>query len=162
MELKRILLEACVLVACGALFGLAMNHQLVVDAFSGKLVPQRSLAEEQVVSALPMPVLLEEVQQALADGVLLVDARSPELYAEGHIKGAVSVPLVDIEEYLPRFISTTSEDQTIIAYCSGFGCPDSFDLGMLLIDEGYTDIRVFEGGYPEWRDAGLPVEGTAP
>jgi rhodanese-related sulfurtransferase len=46
-----------------------------------------------------------------------------------------------------------------VTYCSGFGCPDSFDLGMRLIETGYRDVRVFEGGYPEWRDAGLAVAG---
>ncbi len=136
-----------------------MNHQLVLDAFSGQLVPQRDVAEGQVESLLPMPVLLEEVQQAVANGALIVDARSPELFAEGHIRNAVSLPLVEIDTVLPGFLVQTPKAQTIIAYCSGFGCPDSFDLGVLLIEEGYQDVRVFEGGYPEWRDAGLPVGG---
>jgi 3-mercaptopyruvate sulfurtransferase SseA len=30
---------------------------------------------------------------------------------------------------------------------------------MRLIETGYRDVRVFEGGYPEWRDAGLAVAG---
>jgi 3-mercaptopyruvate sulfurtransferase SseA len=29
---------------------------------------------------------------------------------------------------------------------------------MLLLRAGYRDVRVFEGGLPQWRDAGLPVE----
>ncbi|NIQ11701.1 MAG: rhodanese-like domain-containing protein [Gammaproteobacteria bacterium] len=158
MELKRIILEACVLVAFAALFGLTLNHQLVMDAFSGQLVPQRDDGDTHIESLLPVPALLDEVQQALAGDGLVVDARSPELFADGHIKGAVSLPLVEIDTALPDFLERTPRDRTIVAYCSGFGCPDSFDLGVLLIEEGYTDVRVFEGGYPEWRDAGLPVE----
>ena len=158
MEMKRIISEACVLIAFGALFGLTMNHQLVMDAFSGQLTPP-DLTEQEGAVLLPVPVLLEDVQQALADGSIIIDARSPELYADGHIQGAVSLPLIDLEETLPGFIARTPRNQTIIAYCSGFGCADSFDLGVLLIEEGYTDVRVFEGGLPEWRDAGLPVEG---
>jgi 3-mercaptopyruvate sulfurtransferase SseA len=46
----------------------------------------------------------------------------------------------------------------LVLYCSGYGCPDSFDLGIILLAEGYRDVRVFEGGFPEWADAGLPVE----
>jgi rhodanese-related sulfurtransferase len=45
----------------------------------------------------------------------------------------------------------------LVIYCNGYGCPDSFDLGLRLIEAGYRDVRVFEGGLPEWRDAGLPV-----
>ncbi len=38
-DLKRIVLEACVLIAFGALFGLTLNHQLVMDAFRGQSCP---------------------------------------------------------------------------------------------------------------------------
>lgn len=159
-DLKRIGLEACVLIAFGALFGLTLNHQLVVDAFSGRLVaPLRSITQESVPVALPMPVLIDEVQQLIASGGWIVDARGPELFAMGSIDGALSLPLVDIDAFLPAFLARVAKDQVIIIYCSGFGCPDSFDLGVLLIELGYQDVRVFEGGYPEWRDVGLPVAG---
>ena len=159
-DLQRICLEACVLVAFGALFGLTLNHQLVMDAFSGSLVsPQSAPAEESALPALPMPVLIDEVQQLRAAGGLIVDARSPELFQAGHIEGAVSLPMVEIDAELPAFLDEIAKDRVIITYCSGFGCPDSFDLGMTLISSGYLDVRVFEGGFPEWRDAGLPVAG---
>lgn len=148
-ELRRITLEACVLIAFGALFGLTLHHQLVMDAFSGRLVAQRQADQESAPAMLPMPVLIDEVQQLVAEGGLLVDARSPELYSSGHIKGAISLPLVEIDTALPGFLASVAKGRTIITYCSGFGCPDSFDLGVVLIENGFTDIRVFEGGYPE-------------
>jgi rhodanese-related sulfurtransferase len=119
----------------------------------------RQAAEESVPTTLPMPALLDEVQQVVNSGGVLVDARSPELYAAGHIDGAMSLPMVEIEAVLPDFLGHVSKDQALITYCSGFGCPDSFDLGVRLIEAGYQNVRVFEGGYPEWRDAGLPVAG---
>lgn len=159
-DLKRIGLEACVLIAFGALVGLTLNYQLVMDALSGQLVsPQSQLASPSVSVALPMPALLDETQQAKELGAMIVDARSPELFALGHIDGAISLPMVDIDSTLPDFLSRVGKDQTLITYCSGFGCPDSFDLGVRLIEAGYRDVRVFEGGFPEWRDAGLPVTG---
>lgn len=164
-NLKRIFLEACVLIAFGALFGLTINNQLVLDAFAGRLVPQRPAGDmqeepqENVPAALPMPILLEEVQQLMTEGGLLIDARNPEMFEAGHIEGAISLPLVEIEDVLPDFIVRIDRDRTVVTYCSGFGCPDSFDLGMRLIEAGYRDVRVFEGGYPEWRDAGLAVAG---
>lgn len=157
------------LIAFGALVGLSLHHQLVMDAFSGRLVPPsrpvvpfQPEAQDKAPAALPMPVLLDEVQQVIASGGLIVDARSPELYAQGHIAGALSLPLTEIEAGLPEFLERIAKDRIIIAYCSGFGCPDSFDLGVVLIEAGYLDVRVFEGGYPEWRDAGLPVTGEKP
>jgi len=159
-DLKRIALEACVLIAFGALFGLTLNHQLVMDAFSGSLVsPQSTTEEVSSTIELPMPVLIDEVQQVIASGGLIVDARSPELYVSEHIEGAVSLPMVEIDAELPEFLGTVARNRVVITYCSGFGCPDSFDLGMTLISSGYLDVRVFEGGFPEWRDAGLPISG---
>ena len=116
-DLQRISLETCVLIAFGALFGLTLNHQLVLDAFSGRLTaPQGRVEQELAPAALPMPVLIDEVQQVLAAGGLVVDARSPELYAEGHIDGAVSLPLVEIDAALIGFLAGVAKDQPIIAY----------------------------------------------
>lgn len=159
-DLKRIGLEACVLIAFAALFGLTLNHQLVMDAFNARLVAPQNKTDKVITSAaLPMPVLIDEVQQLIASDGLIVDARSPELYASGHIETAVSLPMVEIDAELPGFLSRVTRDRVIVTYCSGFGCPDSFDLGVALIDAGYLDVRVFEGGFPEWRDAGLPISG---
>lgn len=159
-DLKRICLEVCVLIAFGALFGLSLNYRLILDAFSGHLVSQQSqIAKENISTSLPMPVLIDEVRQVQASGGVIVDARNPELYAEGHIEGAVSLPMVEIDIALPGFLALVGRNTTLVTYCSGFGCPDSFDLGLRLIEAGYKDVRVFEGGFPEWRDADLPIAG---
>lgn len=162
-DLKRICLESCVLVALGVLVGLTQNHQLVLDAFSGQLAHSQSEAEqaEPASVALPLPAMIDDVQQAFTLGGLVVDARSPELFNMGHIAGAVSLPMADVDTGLPGFLEQVAKDRVIITYCSGFGCPDSFDLGVVLLESGYLDVRVFEGGYPEWRDAGLAVAGES-
>jgi rhodanese-related sulfurtransferase len=50
------------------------------------------------------------------------------------------------------------EDRPLITYCNGYGCPDSYDLAVLLLEAGYRRVWVFEGGFPAWRDAGLPAK----
>ena len=152
------------LVAFGTLVGLTINHQLVIGAFSGTLTPEQCQTDGAVIEAstiLPLPALLDDVQQAADFDVLIVDARSPELYERSHIVGAVSLPMVDVEAMLPDFMASVPKNRSMIIYCSGFGCPDSFDLGVRLLEEGYQDVRVFEGGLPEWHDAGLPVTGES-
>ena len=152
------------LVAFGTLVGLTLNHQLVMAAFSGTLTAEQCQPTGKEVEAsavLPLPALLDDVQQAADFDMLIVDARSPELYERSHILGAVSLPMVDVEERLSDFMERVPKNRSIIVYCSGFGCPDSFDLGVRLLEEGYQDVRVFEGGFPEWHDAGLPVTGES-
>lgn len=156
--LPRIFLEAVLIAALGIAVGLASNQRLVRDAFAGRLAaPQPAAA--QSAATLPQPVLLAEVRELLAAGALPVDAREADLHAAGHLPGAFSLPIGAVEALLEGFRRQVATDRTLLLYCSGYGCPDSFDLGMLLINAGYRDVRVYEGGFPEWRDAGLPVEG---
>lgn len=153
--LHRILLDVVLIAALGATIGLAVNHRLVTDAFSGRLaVPAPATSGAR----LPQPVLLKEVRELLEAGAVLVDARDGFPYAEGHLPGALSLPLGEVDARLAGFRQQAAVEKTLIIYCNGYGCPDSFDLGMRLLQEGYRDVRVFEGGFPEWRDAGLPID----
>jgi len=154
--LQRTLSEAVLIALLGLLAGLAINHRLVLDAFAGRLAASGPVATT-ANTALPQPVLLAEVRELAATGALLVDARDAALYADGHLPAAVSLPLAEVDALLESFRQQVAAARTLILYCNGYGCPDSFDLGLRLISEGYRDVRVFEGGFPEWRDAGLPV-----
>jgi len=167
--IRTVLIEATVIFAIGVVLGLSFNARVVLDAFAGRLSPVATPAPggEGVQStvefqAFPLPVMLEEVRELLAAGAMAVDARAAEVYGEGHLPGALSFPLGEYGQVLPGFLEKVAKESTLILYCSGFGCPDSFDLGERLLAEGYLDVRVYEGGFPEWRDAGLPVEKGAP
>ena len=168
--LKRILLEALILTTLAFAVGLSMNYQMVMNAFSGKTVqtiPRPHVAKEvdattpAVAQLLPVPVELDEIDEMLVDGALLVDARHIDDYNAGHLKGAVSFPLGAVDVQLNRFMQQVEKDRTMILYCSGFGCPDSFDLGKILLKSGYQDVLVYEGGVPEWRDQGRSIEEAA-
>lgn len=154
--LQRTLLEAVSITVLGLLAGLAVNHRLVLDAFSGQQAAPLPVASQRGAQ-LPQPVLLDEVRELVAAGALPVDARELSLYHQGHLPGALSLPLGDVDTQLAAFRLQVDPGRTLVVYCSGYGCADSFDLGQYLMAHGYQDVRVFEGGYPEWRDAGLAV-----
>lgn len=154
---RRVLAEASLIAGLGMLTGLVINHRLVVDAFSARLVAPAPVAP-QSGGQLPQPVLLAEVRELLAAGALPVDARDGALHADGHLPGALSLPLGEVDPQIAAFHRQVPVEKTLVVYCNGYGCPDSFDLAQRLIAEGYRDVRVFEGGFPEWRDAGLPVD----
>jgi rhodanese-related sulfurtransferase len=156
MPLLRTLMQSAVITALGLLLGLALNHRLVLDAFAGRLAPPAPA----VLSAdgqLPQPALRAEVRELLAAGARPVDAREAAQFADGHLPGALSLPLEEFDAQLEAFRQQVAAEETLVLYCSGYGCPDSFDLGLLLMAAGYRHVHVFEGGLPEWRDAGLPV-----
>lgn len=155
---RRLLLECIVIVTLGMIIGLSTNVDLLRQVLNGELEPSVVVSTER----LPEPVMLEEVVELLAEGGLAVDARLPVQFAQGHLPGAYNLPLAEVETALAPFARRVATTRKLIIYCSGYGCPDSFDLASLLLEKGFVGVRVFEGGFPEWRDAGLPVEGEAP
>lgn len=90
--------------------------------------------------------------------VTLVDARSTEEFEKGRIPGAVSVPYYDFVEDRESYLRATPRESPLIVYCEGIGCELSFFLARELTLDGYHNIRIFYGGYPEWQQAGLAVE----
>jgi len=89
---------------------------------------------------------------------LFVDARSRESYAQGHIAGAVSLPVGRFDEQIGAFMSKHSPEQPIITYCSGRTCEDSHNLVRLLLEAGFVNVRVLIDGFPGWEAEGYPVE----
>ena len=89
---------------------------------------------------------------------LFVDARSQNDYENGHIPGAVSLPMGQFEAGIEFFLNRYPPDQPIVTYCSGRTCEDSHDLAHALSDVGFTDVRIFIDGIPGWEAEGYPIE----
>lgn len=90
------------------------------------------------------------------DQVVVLDVRPEEEFAAGHISGARSVPLPDLEQRLAEL----SPQQEFVAYCRGPYCVFSDEAVSLLTAHGYRARRLAIG-LPDWRSAGLPVEGAS-
>ena len=161
--LRRVLLEALVLCSFAAAVGLSVNFQLIFQVFSGEsgvavspppIVEPAAVAEpSEEIEALPFPVHLDELDMFLEIGALFVDARSREAYREGHLPGAVSLPLVEVTQGMAQFKQQVDTERTLITYCGGYGCLDSFDIGVALLAAGFEEVLVYEGGIPEWQAA---------
>ena len=89
---------------------------------------------------------------------LFVDARTRDHYDEGHIPGAESLPVGQFDELIDAFIDKHPTEKPIVTYCSGRTCEDSHNLAQLLLDFGYSDVKVFIDGYPGWEAQGYPIE----
>jgi rhodanese-related sulfurtransferase len=117
-----------------------------VDRLVGTYLTDRGSLE-----AVSVEELLVRMRE---EGVLVLDVRPEEEYRAGHIPGARSVPLERLEAYLEEL----PRDREVIAYCRGPYCVFSDEAVALLRSRGYRARRLAEG-LPDWRAAGLPVEG---
>jgi len=95
----------------------------------------------------------ELLSRSRAGTVTVLDVRPAEEFANGHLPGAVNVPLPDLLNRLDEI----PEGQDIIAYCRGPYCVLAFDAVAMLRKKGLSARRL-QDGYPEWKAAGLPVE----
>lgn len=105
--------------------------------------------------SFPVELLYEYWSNNLA---AIVDARSEEEFAEGHIPMAIHLPLEGFDNGIPESILALSTDYSIIVYCGGGDCHASEAVGSLLTDYGYTNVFIFEQGYSAWIESGYPVE----
>lgn len=155
---RKLLLEAFVILLLGMLVGLSLNYRRLLAILEGAPPPSaRPAVASTTTTLLPEPVGRAELRELLAAGALPVDARAPELYAEGHLPGAFSLPLAEAQQGAAALAGRLPSGRVLVTYCSGYACSDSFDLALLLLQAGYREVRVYEGGFPEWRDAGLPL-----
>jgi rhodanese-related sulfurtransferase/DNA-binding transcriptional ArsR family regulator len=88
--------------------------------------------------------------------VVVLDVRPLEEYAAGHIAGALSLPLAALR----RRLADVPASRKIVAYCRGPYCVLAAEAVRLLRQRGFDAVRLSEG-YPEWRDAGLPITNTS-
>lgn len=89
----------------------------------------------------------EELRRRLREGdVVLVDVRSPEEFEAGHIKGARSIPLDELEQGLAEI----PPDQEIVAYCRGPFCAYAHEAVRRLEAAG-RDAKRLDDGWPEWQ-----------
>ncbi len=95
----------------------------------------------------------DELAARLRRGDLVVlDVRPTSEFRSGHIVGARSVPISEVR----RNLRALSKDVEVVAYCRGPYCVYADDAVRELNRRGYRAQRL-EDGFPEWKQAGLPV-----
>ena len=99
------------------------------------------------------PVTRAELKRRVRDGLVTVlDVRPADEYAAGHIPEAINIPLRE----LARRLNEIPKSREVVAYCRGPYCVLAFEAVAKLRERGFRARRL-EGGYPEWKAAGLSV-----
>ena len=94
-----------------------------------------------------------ELKRRLGHDVVVLDVRPAVEYGAGHIAGALSVPIDELQ----RRLRELPDDTDVVAYCRGPFCVYADDAVRALSRRGFRAARL-EDGFPEWARARLPVE----
>jgi DNA-binding transcriptional ArsR family regulator/rhodanese-related sulfurtransferase len=125
-----------------------------------RIVAERRLAEvERVIRehfgdrSDPEPVGMTELLDRVRTGkVVAIDTRPPGEYAAGHIAGAISIPIDELQERLRQL----PKNKEYVAYCRGPYCAYA-DRAVELLRANGRRARRLDQGFPEWQAAALPV-----
>lgn len=148
--------------------GLKVFYSISGDDVVALLAALRQVAERHVAEVERLvntyltvkdslePIPRTELLARSRDGlVTVIDVRPPEEYQAVHVSGAINVPLSELESHLAEL--EHEPEQEIFAYCRGPHCVLAFDAVEKLRQKGLKARRL-EDGYPEWKNAGYPVE----
>ena len=143
-------------------YGLADEHvfrvwQAIRDLGAARLAEIDRLVNAMLVEPqTPAPLASAELLGRLRDGTaVLLDVRPVEEYRAGHIPGARSLPLADLDARMAKL----PQDQDIVTCCRGPYGPLADEAAARLRARGYRARRLALG-LPDWRALGLPVETT--
>jgi rhodanese-related sulfurtransferase len=125
------------------------------DLGTARLAEVDRLVETYIADRASLEAVdMDKLRTLLTEGrVTLLDVRPALEFRQGHIPGARSVPVDELE----RRLAELPRDREVVAYCRGPYCVYADEAAEMLQRHGFT-VRRLEEGFPEWRAAGLPVE----
>jgi len=130
----------------------AIVYQSVVTAGLIRQSTYVSKVERNHVGSFLPRLSLMELESHTKNGSLLIDARYANDYISGHIDGAVNMPVNSNSFARTAVLSRIQKDREMIIYCQSRGCPFSESLAKNLLDDGYTNIELVDGGFNEWTE----------
>ncbi len=116
----------------------------LVEAYLGSREGLEAISGDELLSRLNA-----------GEPLVVVDVRPTEEYQSGHVAGAVSIPLEELE----RRLRELPREREVVAYCRGPYCAFAPEAVRTLRDNGYA-ARYLTDGLPEWAAAGKAVESA--
>jgi LPXTG-site transpeptidase (sortase) family protein len=122
-----------------------------------KEIPKLKTASEEETQTEEAPsvenISVEEVYDIITSGgdYVILDVRTLEEFNQGHLEGAVHIPVDELEARLGELL----QDKPIIVYCKSGG--RSSTAADLLVENGFTRVYDMSGGITEWMGKNYPV-----
>lgn len=142
-----------------------MLASLLVLVIAGCAAPQKAgepadtmTVKEKVMASNFKMVDYDYVDGKVGNGkrnfseVVLIDARPGRKYDSGHIPGSINIHDNQFDQHYPRLeeLKGVTKSTEIITYCGGFKCVKSYHVAQELKEKGYTNVKVYLAGMPNW------------
>ena len=153
------------------LFVLIALAAFVITGCGDKAAPKKAAGEGNVkakVEAAGFDMVDEAfVKKVVGNGVfsmergILIDARPGRKFDSGHIPTSISIPDTKFDKFVGQLEEMgAKKDTLLVTYCGGFKCIKSYNDAVELQKLGYTNIKVYLAGMPDWKKKGNYLEIT--
>jgi rhodanese-related sulfurtransferase len=154
-RLQEPLREAAAIFLASVVLGFGYTALSEQGFFARKATQSAAATNEQYA---PSFISYEEALQYYTGGnAVFVDARHEFDYKLGHIKGSINIPLKELDEKM-SLLASQPKDAILITYCDGAECNSSLELGTKLAAAGYSNVKIFFGGWNEWQSHHQVIE----
>lgn len=136
----RPLLMLCVL-ACVGVFGVGCTPDV----------------SDKDIASIDLSAVRRMVQSEKPGSYKLVDARKSAEYRQGHLPGAISLPITALPENA-KLDPAIADSGSVVVYGANPGSGLARGVAKRIYLAGQKKVRLFEGGFDAWVAAGLPVE----
>ncbi|XOB64754.1 rhodanese-like domain-containing protein [Deferribacteres bacterium DY0037] len=105
-------------------------------------------------------VKIDEIKMIIGNGVwdksrgTLVDARPERKYDGAHIPTSKLIPDTKFDEFFPAFAKEVSPEDYVVTFCGGVKCEKSLIVAEKLKEKGYTNVKIYLDGQPDWDKNG--------
>ncbi|MHC4104375.1 MAG: rhodanese-like domain-containing protein [Planctomycetota bacterium] len=159
--IKQIFKEAVIIILAAAVAALVVNsfrdQGLPLIGPDGTVTHKHAGNTEDAIAVREI-TMQKAMAVFRADSALFADARGANEFNSGHIKGAVSLPEEQFDQWIGAFLENTDPGVTIITYCEGYYCPLAKKLALKLMMAGFENVYYLPDGWGNWNKFRMPVE----
>ena len=145
MRFKSLILSAFILASI-------QSFSVEVENISAPTEAVLALINKYELEQVDFNYVKKAINQGTRNGVnaVLIDARPEIKYQNGTIPSSLNIPDTKFEEYY-SVLKDIPMQKELIVYCGGYNCTKSPIVAQKLKDKGYTNVKIYSGGEPEWR-----------
>jgi len=155
---KSIFFQSLIIIAASAILGFSANALNPNGVKIGARTGPGDTKSDTTFSVLqdeppdePLVIGKTKIKSLMNnDNIVLIDARLPEEYEQGHMPGAVNIPFERLGRHIEQ-MDALPKDKWLVCYCGGPPC----DLGELLAYElfnmGYQYVAIYQAGLDDWK-----------
>ena len=145
MRFKSLILSAFILASI-------QSFSVEVENISAPTEAVLALINKYELEQVDFNYVKKAINQGTRNSVnaILIDARPEIKYQNGTIPSSLNIPDTKFEEYYSVLKDIPMQKELII-YCGGYNCTKSPIVAQKLKDKGYTNVKIYSGGEPEWR-----------